>query len=103
VSAGQSPTAPSSNNLRQRPISWWWRPSRTSQSMRDASDATVSMQRDDGVVMVQVADDSRGGADPAKGSGLRGLADRVSALNGRREVTPEPGQGTTIKATIPCG
>jgi signal transduction histidine kinase len=71
--------------------------------MRDASHATVSVQRDDGVVMVQVADDGRGGADPAKGSGLRGLADRVSALNGRREVTPEPGQGTTIKATIPCG
>jgi glucose-6-phosphate-specific signal transduction histidine kinase len=68
--------------------------------MRDASHATVSVQRDDGVVMVQVADDGRGGADPAKGSGLRGLADRVSALNGRREVTPEPGQGTTIKATM---
>jgi signal transduction histidine kinase len=69
----------------------------------DASHATVSVQRDDGVVMVQVADDGRGGADPAKGSGLRGLADRVSALNGRREVTPEPGQGTTIKATISWG
>jgi signal transduction histidine kinase len=69
----------------------------------DASHATVSVQRDDGVVMVQVADDGRGGADPAKGSGLRSLADRVSALIGRLDVTSEPGQGTTVKATIPCG
>jgi signal transduction histidine kinase len=69
----------------------------------DASHATVSVQRDNGHVMVQVADDGRGGADPARGSGLRGLADRVSALNGRLEVFSEPGRGTTVKATIPCG
>ena len=67
-----------------------------------ASHATVSVQRNDGVVEVQVADDGIGGADPAKGTGLRGLADRVSALNGRLEVISEDGNGTTVKATIPC-
>jgi signal transduction histidine kinase len=67
-----------------------------------ASHATVSVQRNNGVVEVQVADDGIGGADPAKGTGLRGLADRVSALNGRLEVKSEPGYGTTVKATIPC-
>jgi signal transduction histidine kinase len=69
----------------------------------DASHATVSVQRDNGLVLVQVADYGRGGADPAKGTGLRGLADRVSTLNGRLDVTSEPGRGTTVKATIPCG
>ncbi|HJV14131.1 MAG TPA: sensor histidine kinase [Propionibacteriaceae bacterium] len=67
-----------------------------------ASHATVSVQRNNGVVEVQVADDGIGGADPAKGTGLRGLADRVSALNGRLEVISEHGHGTTVKATIPC-
>jgi signal transduction histidine kinase len=61
------------------------------------------VQRINGVVEVQVADDGIGGADPAKGTGLRGLADRVSALNGRLEVISEAGHGTTVKATIPCG
>ena len=69
----------------------------------EATHATVSVERNDGVVVVQVDDDGRGGADPSKGSGLRGLADRVSALSGRLEVTSEPGQGTTVRATIPCG
>jgi signal transduction histidine kinase len=75
--------------------------------MRDARDATVSVPREDGVVMVQVADDGRGGADPAKGSGLRGLADRVSALNGRHEVTSTPripttpGLGTELPTRAP--
>jgi signal transduction histidine kinase len=54
------------------------------------------------VVVIQVSDDGVGGADPAKGSGLRGLMDRVSALDGRLEVLSEPGSGTTIRATIPC-
>jgi signal transduction histidine kinase len=54
----------------------------------------------DGDVEVQVSDDGIGGADPTKGSGLRGLADRVAALDGRLEVDSPPGRGTTVRARI---
>jgi signal transduction histidine kinase len=50
-----------------------------------------------------VADDGVGGADPAGGSGLRGLAARVEALNGRLDVASPPGGGTRITAEIPVG
>jgi PAS domain S-box-containing protein len=52
---------------------------------------------------VEVRDDGCGGADPAAGSGLRGLADRVSALGGTLNVTSPPGGGTVLRAEIPCG
>jgi signal transduction histidine kinase len=67
-----------------------------------ASRATVSVERDNGRVVVAVADDGVGGADPDLGSGLRGLADRVAVLEGRLEVESKPGRGTTVKASIPC-
>ena len=51
--------------------------------------------------MVQVSDDGVGGADAGKGSGLRGLADRVEALGGRLSVSSEPGDGTTVRAELP--
>ena len=47
--------------------------------------------------------DGIGGADDTRGSGLRGLADRVEALDGRLYVTSPPGAGTTITAELPCG
>jgi signal transduction histidine kinase len=50
-----------------------------------------------------VADDGVGGANPESGSGLRGLADRVEALDGLLEVESRPGVGTRIRAEIPCG
>jgi signal transduction histidine kinase len=50
---------------------------------------------------VTVSDDGVGGADPAAGSGLRGLAARVEALNGRLDVDSPPQRGTRIKAEIP--
>ena len=56
---------------------------------------------DNGYAVVQVADDGVGGADPALGSGLRGLADRVEALDGRLEVESPPGGGTQVRAVIP--
>jgi signal transduction histidine kinase len=59
--------------------------------------------RRNGVAVVEVEDDGVGGADPAHGSGLRGLADRVEALRGRLAVESEPGRGTKIRAEIPCG
>ena len=68
----------------------------------DASRAEVSVSRVNGRVEVEIRDDGIGGADPAAGSGLRGLADRVAALDGRLEVTSPRGAGTVVRAVIPC-
>jgi signal transduction histidine kinase len=68
-----------------------------------ASHARVAVARDRDRVVVEVADDGAGGADPAAGSGLRGLADRVAALDGRLDVDSQAGHGTTVRAVIPCG
>jgi signal transduction histidine kinase len=54
-------------------------------------------------VTVEVTDDGVGGADPRAGSGLRGLADRVAALDGSLTVVSPPGAGTTVRAVLPCG
>ncbi len=67
-----------------------------------ANRAIVRVGRDDGSVLVEVSDDGVGGADPADGSGLRGLGDRLSALGGKLEVDSATGTGTTVKASIPC-
>jgi signal transduction histidine kinase len=67
-----------------------------------ASHATVSVRRSNGHATVTVADDGVGGADPALGSGLRGLADRVAALDGRLDVESPAARGTRISAEIPC-
>jgi signal transduction histidine kinase len=69
----------------------------------EASHATVQVDRDNGRVVVEVSDDGIGGADPGRGTGLRGLADRLAVLEGRLEVESAQGQGTTITARIPCG
>jgi PAS domain S-box-containing protein len=68
----------------------------------NASQAAVRVSRQNGVAVVEVEDDGVGGADPSRGSGLRGLADRVEALAGRLAVDSEPGRGTRIRAEIPC-
>jgi signal transduction histidine kinase len=68
-----------------------------------ASAATVSVGRDDGNLVVEVADDGIGGADTEQGTGLRGLADRVEARGGRLRVWTPQGGGTRIRAEIPCG
>ena len=67
----------------------------------EASGARVHVARDNGYAVVEVADDGVGGADPGRGSGLRGLADRVEALDGRLRVESPPGRGTRIRAEIP--
>ena len=67
-----------------------------------ASCATVDVSRTNGQVVVDVVDDGVGGADPERGSGLRGLADRVEALGGRLRVWSPSGGGTRVKAEIPC-
>ena len=55
------------------------------------------------VLTVEVTDDGAGGAGYGTGSGLRGLADRVEALDGRLSVSSPPGHGTTLRAEFPCG
>jgi len=50
---------------------------------------------------VEVADDGIGGANPSRGSGLRGLADRVAAVDGTLEVHSPTGEGTTLRVRIP--
>jgi signal transduction histidine kinase len=52
--------------------------------------------------VIEIADDGVGGADAAGGSGLRGLADRVAALDGRLRVVSPPGAGTVVTAELPC-
>jgi signal transduction histidine kinase len=63
---------------------------------------SVTVQRRNGVALVEVADDGLGGADPAGGSGLRGLSDRVEALGGTLVLDSPPGVGTRLRAEIPC-
>jgi signal transduction histidine kinase len=67
-----------------------------------ASHATVNVERANGRLLVEVADDGVGGADPSAGSGLRGLADRLAVIEGRLEIHSPIGGGTTIRARIPC-
>jgi signal transduction histidine kinase len=67
-----------------------------------ASSASVVVRRDAGEVTIEVADDGVGGADTERGSGLRGLADRVEALDGRLRVWSPRGGGTRVRAEIPC-
>jgi signal transduction histidine kinase len=62
--------------------------------------AGVGVRIERGGVVVEVVDDGVGGADAAGGSGLRGLADRVSALGGELEVASPTGRGTTVTARI---
>jgi signal transduction histidine kinase len=66
-----------------------------------ASRATVAVRASDGRVRIEIADDGVGGADPARGSGLRGLADRVETLGGTLQVQSVPGRGTHLAAEIP--
>jgi len=66
-----------------------------------ASHAAISVERWAGLVAVEIWDDGVGGADPSRGSGLRGLADRVEALQRRLRVESPPGGGTRLLAEIP--
>jgi signal transduction histidine kinase len=67
----------------------------------NASRATVRAVRQNGRLVVEVSDDGVGGADPSTGSGLRGLADRVAALDGVLELRSAYGDGTVVRAEIP--
>ena len=66
-----------------------------------ATQASVAVRRSNGRVTVDVADDGIGGADPVRGSGLTGLADRVAALDGTLSVDSPPGGGTRLHIELP--
>ncbi len=68
-----------------------------------ASRARVTVTRRDGRAVVEVADDGIGGVDLRNSTGLRGLADRVAALDGRLELDSADGEGTLVRAVFPCG
>jgi signal transduction histidine kinase len=67
-----------------------------------ASGARVEIHRERDDVVVEVQDDGVGGADIGAGTGLRGLADRIAALDGTLRVHSPRGGGTQITARIPC-
>jgi signal transduction histidine kinase len=66
-----------------------------------ASGIDIDARTEDPYLRLSVRDDGVGGADPANGSGLVGLTDRVEALGGHLEITSHPGCGTTLFVRIP--
>jgi signal transduction histidine kinase len=66
-----------------------------------ASEAFVQLSLEDDYLRVEVRDDGVGGADPSLGSGLRGLCDRVDALDGHLQLHSPPGGGTTLTVELP--
>ena len=69
----------------------------------DATRIVLSALREEGKLVVSVADDGVGGARPTSGSGLRGLSDRVAAYGGTLRIESNRGAGTTLTAELPCG
>ena len=68
----------------------------------EAEQVTVRVEHVDGHLLLEVSDDGVGGARVDGGSGLRGLADRVAAVGGALDVESPPGQGTRLRARLPC-
>jgi signal transduction histidine kinase len=68
-----------------------------------ATRIALNAGRENGQLVVSVADDGVGGAAPSEGSGLRGLADRVAALGGTLRIESNQDAGTTLTAELPCG
>jgi PAS domain S-box-containing protein len=66
-----------------------------------ASNVELNAQVHDGRLQLTIGDDGVGGADPARGSGLTGLADRVAALGGTIAITSPPGEGTSLRVELP--
>ena len=63
----------------------------------------MTLARSDGSLVVTVVDDGRGGAEPHRGTGLLGLADRIRAHHGQLLVDSPAGAGTRVEARLPCG
>jgi signal transduction histidine kinase len=67
-----------------------------------AASASITARAAGGILVLEVRDDGRGGADPATGSGLTGLADRVAVAGGRMLLSSPPGGPTVLRVEIPC-
>jgi signal transduction histidine kinase len=67
-----------------------------------ATSGSVTARRHDGVLAIEVRDDGHGGADPSRGSGLTGLADRVAVVGGRMLLSSPPGGPTVLRVEVPC-
>jgi signal transduction histidine kinase len=67
-----------------------------------AKTARVEVLKEQDELVLEIVDDGIGGADSERGTGLRGLADRVESLDGRLRVWTPPGGGTRVRAEIPC-
>ncbi|TQJ21490.1 signal transduction histidine kinase [Micromonospora sp. A202] len=67
-----------------------------------ATSADVRLTRAGGDLVVEVSDNGRGGADPTRGTGLTGLADRVAAVDGRLLLSSPPGGPTLVRVELPC-
>jgi signal transduction histidine kinase len=68
-----------------------------------AARAAVTAAWRDGVLTVEIVDDGAGGADPAGGTGLTGLADRVAVIDGRMLLSSPAGGPTVVHVELPCG
>jgi signal transduction histidine kinase len=68
-----------------------------------ASRVSVDVGVAEDSMIVEVVDNGIGGADSERGTGLRGLADRVEALDGRLRIWSPAGKGTRVRAELPCG
>ncbi|GAA3121394.1 sensor histidine kinase [Nonomuraea salmonea] len=67
-----------------------------------ATRGAVTGRVERGTLVVEVCDDGAGGADPAKGTGLTGLADRLAVVDGRLSLSSPPGGPTLVRTEIPC-
>jgi signal transduction histidine kinase len=66
-----------------------------------ANTVTVEAKLTGGHLLLLVSDDGRGGADPARGTGLTGLTDRIESLHGSIEIVSPPGEGTLLHVELP--
>jgi signal transduction histidine kinase len=67
-----------------------------------ASQVSLSVTGSDRRLEVAISDEGLGAADPGLGRGLRGLSDRLAAIEGQLKIESKPGRGTTVRARIPC-
>jgi signal transduction histidine kinase len=67
-----------------------------------AAHVRIEVAASAGRAVIELADDGAGGADAAGGTGLRGLRDRIEALEGTLEIESSPGAGTRLRAAMPC-
>jgi signal transduction histidine kinase len=67
-----------------------------------ASQVVIRARHERGGMRIEMSDDGVGGADPARGTGLRGLQDRVAAVGGRLRIEARLGGGTRLMAELPC-